>query len=420
MSARQPGRGGWALWVGLLTLLALFLRAYYVVTAVVVDPVRGDAVQYHAYAWNLVHHATFSKALPGAEAVVPDSYRDPGYPSFLALGFLFAGEGDAWYAAILFGQAVLGALCVPLIAGVARRWLGERAALGVGVLAALWPHSITFAGHLLSETLFGFLALSAVWLASSALERRSVPLAAGAGLVFGMAGLTNAVLLPFAPLAAVVLAWKRLAPRGVALALLAGSLCLPLAWTARNAGLDASDDSARGRALINLVQGAWPEYHDVYREAVLRNDETARATLSRIEDQQRLMTASPVAGLQALATRFAASPGRYLAWYAWQKPALFWGWSIRMGQGGLYAYPTLQSPFERLPTWRALAAFCHAVNPWLLVLAALTVIVLVWRGPAAFVTTGSVAPLVLVVLLAAYATAVYTLLQAEQIGRAHV
>lgn len=84
-------RWHWPLTLLAITLFALILCWYHVSTAIVDGPIRGDAIQYYAYAWNLLHHGIFSKDIPVAASVIPDSYRDPGYPLFLALWMKLSG-----------------------------------------------------------------------------------------------------------------------------------------------------------------------------------------------------------------------------------------------------------------------------------------------------------------------------------------
>ena len=110
----SSNRWFWPLALFAITLLALVLRVYYVRTAVVDHPVRGDATQYYAYAWNLSQHGVFAKDAPGAATITPDNYRDPGYPLFLSVWMKALGSADAWYAAVLLCQALLGALAVIL------------------------------------------------------------------------------------------------------------------------------------------------------------------------------------------------------------------------------------------------------------------------------------------------------------------
>ncbi|MEI7036150.1 hypothetical protein [Fulvimonas yonginensis] len=395
--------GKWSLALALVGTLAFLLRWYYVSHAVVYHPIRGDAIQYHAYAWNLVQHGVFSMAQPGSATVMPDSFRDPGYPLFLAGWMVATGSFDGWYAAVLMSQSLLGALTVVLLMSAARGWIRDGWLVGAGVLMAIWPHSITITSFVLSETLFGFLAALAFWLWNVGLHRESWRWTSAAGITFGLAGLTNAVLLPFAPLLAAFLVVRRRLSWRIGLTLVVGALLLPATWGVRNLQLP-SGASSGGRALINLVQGSWPEYHSGYRLAVDGRPEGARI-MRAIGQEQDLMLADPGAGLQRMVARMSEAPMRYFGWYL-GKPALLWDWSIRMGQGDIYVYLTLNSPFAENPAWRALVSLCRALNPLLMVLA-LVGTVLTMRKKSPNTIGRSVALLVL------FVTLVYAVLQSE-------
>ena len=100
----------WRFLVLFIGLFAFGFRYYYVIHAEVFQPVyqpnvRADAVEYYAYARNLTQHGVFSKALPGTFPLTRDSYRDPGYPFFLAGWMKVFTQWDNWYAAVLLSQA---------------------------------------------------------------------------------------------------------------------------------------------------------------------------------------------------------------------------------------------------------------------------------------------------------------------------
>lgn len=402
-ATRRLGRWAWVLGLFLVTLLAIGLRWYYVSHAMVYEPVRGDAVQYHAYAWNLAHHGLFSNALPGSSQVLSDSFRDPGYPAFLALWMKLFSDFSAWYAAVLLAQALLGALTVTLLVVAARSWIDDRWLIAAGLLMAAWPHSITIDSFLLSETLFGFLCALAFLLVSRMLERGKRSWAMAAGLGFGMASLTNAILVPFGPLLAAALYLRRQTSMRLALVLTASALALPLAWGIRNAQLH-SGPSSSGRALLNLVQGSWPDYHSGYLQAV-QGDPDGIRTMQAINHESELLRTQPREGLRLMADRMEAAPLHYAAWYL-GKPALLWDWSIRMGQGDIYVYPTVSSPLDDKPLLRAWVSLCHGINGMMMLLAfAGCIAVLVRRNCASI---GYVAAIQLL-----YVTLLYSILQAE-------
>ncbi len=410
----------WSTALIVLTLLALALRWYYVSTAVVLNPVRGDATQYYSYAWNLLHHGAFAKDIPGAASITPDNYRDPGYPFFLALWMKAFGTGSNWYAAVLLCQALLGALTVTLATQLGRYWLSTGWAIGAGVLMAVWPHSITINGYLLTETLFSFLCVLGLLLWARSCERKAAWLAIIAGLVLGAAALTNAILLPFGILLATFLAWRKLAPRQVCMALAAGALLLPGAWAIRNAQISTqkSGSSSTDRALQNLVQGTWPDYHSAWRNSFFSDPETqarAQVTLHAIDTEYSVLRASPIAGAKAIMHRLDEHPLRYAVWYLLRKPYQLWGWDIQIGQGDIYVYPTKNAPFQITPSWIALEVTCHAINP-ILMLLALASPLAAWsrRRQATSLDTGcDQAALIATILLLTFATLLYSALQAE-------
>lgn len=414
----RPRRGWLVLFA--IFLFALGLRWYYVSHAVVLNPVRGDATQYYAYALNLSNHGVFSKDLPDATTIHPDNYRDPGYPVFLALWMKILGTGDAWYAGVLLSQALLGALTVTLASQLARYWLPLRWAAAAGVVMALWPHSITINGYLLSETLFGFLTVSGVLIGAKAVLRQSPCRAALAGLTLGAAALTNAILLPFGILLATLLAWRKLAPRTLCFALALGAFILPSAWTVRNAivVVPVAGTSSTDRALLNFAQGSRPEFQTAWRDSVLGDDAAkakAKLVFQHLNDDYVQLENSPLHGVASILQRLWKHPWQSAHWYLIEKPALLWGWGIEIGQGDIFVFPTKNAPFQVQPAWIALAAISSALNTTLMLLA-LTSLLLVWfckKQPSCQRWSASLPTLTMIWTLVAFVTLIYSTLQAE-------
>ena len=86
----------------------------------------------------------------------PDSYRSPGYPTFIALLMWGAGEQN-YLKWLIYAQAIMGALLVPIIFLTGLFFLPVAGAMVSALLTAFSPHLITTTGCVLSETLFGFL-----------------------------------------------------------------------------------------------------------------------------------------------------------------------------------------------------------------------------------------------------------------------
>lgn len=410
----------WPWAVALISLLSLGLRWHYVSTTYVPVPLGGDASQYFLYAWNLAHHGVFSLSPPNATTIAPDSYRDPGYPLFLAMWMKVLGDNPSWYVATLLSQAVLGALTVTLSLQISRHWLSIRWAAAAGLLMATWPHNVAINGFVLTETLTGFLCALGMLLWSCACKGHRTGFAIASGFVFGLAALTNSVFKPFCLLLAIFTAWRNPQRRKISLLLVLSSLALPSAWAVRNAQLPSVDihSTSEARAIQNLVQGSWPAYHPVWRLSKL-GDETARANakviLSAIDNEYELLLVSPAKGICVIEQRMAQHPFWYIDWYLFKKPYELWSWDIEIGEGDIYPYPVINSPFQINPIWRALAAACHAINPllWLFALASLPLAW--WNSRIAVPQDDAIGreAMASVLMLLAFVSLVYTLLQAE-------
>ncbi|MDF4001965.1 hypothetical protein P3W33_00950 [Luteibacter sp. PPL552] len=390
--------------LGLIAIGALLLRLYFGHTAVVIQPIRGDAVQYYSYAWNLVHHGVFSGAFPESTSVVADSFRDPGYPAFLATVLAASSSPEAFIRHVTDIQCVLSAMTVWIYAMLARRWIGFPAAISVALLLTIWPHTITLSDYVLSETLLGFLIAVALLFTDQALRLGGTwrPLAAGAS--FALASLTNAVVAPFAPMLAALMLWRhRRSPRLWALFLMAALLPVA-AWSLRS-GLLPSDQSSSGdRAKINLVQGSWPEYHAAYLFSHENAD--AAAVMRAIDSEYDLLRTDTHAGLERIGKRLGMEPARYAMWYL-SKPMELWGWDIGIGSGDFYVYPTYRSPLMMQPVLAGIIGLVFFLSPFVLLFAAAGALVAL--APASRTAPG----LKIATALALWVTLVYGVLQSD-------
>ena len=234
MAGRATTRVPRAVWlavaVGIAARLA-FALGYWVD-----KPLTHDEREYLLLARNVaegrgfVHHQPDGTPAPGEHFG-----RAPVYPLFLAgvirLTGMPAGEHVALLRVIRTSQAVLGGALVWLVAWLAARAAGPRAALAASWLAALYPPLVWTPAYIWSETLFSVLAFACVAVLTLDARRRRVYLAAGA--LAGLAVLTRPAMLFFLPLAACWLAWRR-EWRGVILLSVACAVVVA-PWTLRNA-----------------------------------------------------------------------------------------------------------------------------------------------------------------------------------------
>lgn len=107
---------------------------------------------------NLVEQGVFSEST--TTPFVSNMWRTPGYPAFIASLYAFF---DSFYP-ILIAQIVLLFLTVLMIFSMAKRMMGEGWALALALVYLCLPDTVLSASTLLSENLFVFLFISALYL----------------------------------------------------------------------------------------------------------------------------------------------------------------------------------------------------------------------------------------------------------------
>ena len=141
-------------------------------------------------------------------------WKPPGYPALLAaigsgfgdIGPMGQGVPPSWAWTVKVIQALLDAGTTLLLALLAFRWGGRRAALWTGALHGLCGLSAYFAGQFLDTTLFTFLIILSVERLDRVLkledESRQPREKSWAlvGFVTGLAAITRAIALPLGPL----------------------------------------------------------------------------------------------------------------------------------------------------------------------------------------------------------------------------
>lgn len=146
------------------TFAALVLRFFLVWRfPAVVD----DSRLYANIAENWMQHGIY--AVTNSGKLMPTLSRLPGYPAFLAAVFYMFGIGN--FRAVLLIQGLFDLVTCFLIADLARRLLGERAAKAAFLLAALCPFLANYAATALTETLEIFFTALALDLVLAGLHR---------------------------------------------------------------------------------------------------------------------------------------------------------------------------------------------------------------------------------------------------------
>jgi len=406
MTAAQSNRTSWLAGLSIFAA-ALAIRLGYIFTAEVDKPFAGDAGQYFRIAINLVRHGVFSTAIPGNEAPLPDTYRAPGYPAFVAIPFAITGSIDSSYWVVLICQALFGALSAVVVFRLCQRWLTTNYASVAALLVAFWPHLITQGGYILTESVFGAAVMVSILMVVRAVEADRPAAYLAAGVSFSVAVLVNQMLALLVLLLIPMLVRRR--GWSPALLFLAAATCLPLAWAVRDARTQSPVALSSGaRFFENVVVGMEPDFYRYYAD---QNDALGVAARKRVQLDQALYARDKNAAYRQVFTRLFDNPFHYVEVFA-RKPLLLWAWSIAGGGGDIYLYPMISSPFETNGVYRSIAAICHGLNLPMAIAAASMVFLLLlarWRAPLANGELG----LAICALVFCYATGVYTLLSPD-------
>ena len=264
-AVQSPGMSATARFVAGAAVLGLLLRLGFGLWYWVDKPLMKDEQEYLLLASRVATGEGFT--YPG-ESSHDFFERPPGFVALLAivlvvtqdalvataipasLGELPRTSSDV-SAAVTVVQCLLGTLVIVLVAALAFRAGGAKAAKLAAVGAALYPPMAWVSGYVLSEPLYSALALGTVWVlqraddhasrarpavalakADSRFEAGVVTLGVTAGLLAGAALLTKEAMLFFLPLAALWLVLRK--RRRLLAAFVAGTAIVVLPWIARN------------------------------------------------------------------------------------------------------------------------------------------------------------------------------------------
>ena len=243
-----------------LMLVALLVRLAIWPWFAGIEPSIYDEADYVEIARSLARDGEF--AMDG----VVTSARPPLYSALVSVIYRLAGLEA--HQAVRLLQILLNVAIVPLVFVLGRKLYDERTGLWAAGLAAFYP---SLWGHdylLLTEVLFTLLLVAGTLaLVADASRPRPWPLAAIAGVLFGLAVLTRSSLLFYPPLFAIVtFAWRPApSPRRIASVLFftAGFALTIAPWIARNTRLEgrlssidtySSSTAARYSPLRHLLE----------------------------------------------------------------------------------------------------------------------------------------------------------------------
>lgn len=342
MNSYQPSKFFVVSLLVCLLVSSVLIRAFYIKSTVIINPLSADALEYVKYGYNISHYNIFSKEYP-SDNPSPDSFRSPGYPLLVALSFTLGGE-KRYYNLLLYSQALLGGLIPVMTYMTGILFLPFIWSMGAALLIAFNPHLISMTSYCLTETLFSFTLSASILLFLYSVRYNKRYLFVISATMWGFSYLVNetALFLPYI-LAGTLLYMTNMfdfkkIKTDIIIFIIIFSL-FPAMWMLRNA-TQLSADAPRGnrRAIATMSHGAYPDFiykTDKYRYFQYRED-----------PEQPAFGSSFKTFVKILWQRIKQRPFAYLAWYLFQKPYYLWSWNILQGQGDIYVYPVSQSLYS--------------------------------------------------------------------------
>ena len=211
----QSGRLSCRLWFGLFGLAALPRGLYLVVMRPAFEPYHWEVSD------SLLQHDIF-----GINGIHTSLYQ-PLYPLFLAATRLLSRDNVLFIQAAQLAIDSVGAVAIYLLAEALTH--RRRIALFSAVLYAMYPLLIR---HSVGGNEFSLLSVLLIAFAYAVITATTVPRAATAGLLLGVAMLTRATIAPLLLLVPTVLMISRRRAAAIVLAVTAATVITP--WQIRN------------------------------------------------------------------------------------------------------------------------------------------------------------------------------------------
>lgn len=347
----------------ILGILAFSLRWGYVANSQFNQPVRSDAYYYVMLGKNLAFDHVFNSAAEHNGKSRHEA-RPPGYPFFLAAMFKITNSFPAFFKFTLITQCLLGALTVVLTYQLARYLVPPIWSMVAALLITFSPQMITMSAFLLTESLFTFLFVLAIFLTTVAYRKDKYYRYILAGLTFSLAIFVRPTLAVAPLFCAAVLFYllrgdKKQKQILILLAIfLASSFSIPSGWsTWKNATL-GPDKTQAGQLKTAIVCGLYPQLtYKKFRGFPYRED----------PNYNQISKKSYIDLVKYTFENIANEPARHLGWWLFGKPQMFWSWKMVSGDG-INVYPMRYTWFEASPIMGLLKTLMLELHPLLAIL----------------------------------------------------
>ncbi len=358
------------LFITILFIVSFQLRWWYIKGTTMIKPIRADAWEYTAIAYNLAEHGAYSTDT-GVEVKSKPNARDPGYPIFLA-GIIKATKPRTlkeFFYTTAWIQSILGATTVIISYFLARFFLPPVWSGAVSVLTMLSPHLISMTNYVLAETLFTFLLQIALILNLFAIKKKNKSwLLAGAGFAFGLAMCVKSVLQLFPiALAAMIFFFfrhKRKNAIKYSIILLTTSFILFAPW---KIWIHFAFKGTESPSLLKATLYVGSYIGLVYDSENQRK--YGRGMPYRDDpNYDNVVNGGYGSIFEEIGKRFRENPIDYSSWYLLGKPAMFWGWTMVHGGGDINVYPNLYTWYDRNRLMNLTKKLMQLLHPLIIIL----------------------------------------------------
>ncbi len=342
-----------------LFITSVLIRAYYIKSTVIINPIIADAREYIIYGYNIAFHDTFSKEFPSNNPS-PDSFRSPGYPLFVALSFIIGGE-KGYYDLLLYSQAVIGGFLSVLTYMAGILFLPFFGAITASVLVTFSPHLISMTSYCLTETLFSFTLLTSVLFFLYAIKKNHFVLFFISAVLCGCSYLVNEtfLFLPYICVFTFILIQKIYLHKKTSINCIVFIIIFslfPCMWMVRNSSLSSDAPQGNSRAIATMSHGSYPDF--IYKT------EKYKYLPYREDPEQPEFGISLKNFIKILSERIKQRPYDYFVWYSFKKPYYLWSWNILQGQGDVYIYPVTQSLYSISKFVNTTKKIMHTFHPF--------------------------------------------------------